>query len=149
MEVKDINILIVEDDEIDVRALKRGFAQQQIENNLTVAGDGIEALEILRGSNGSAPLERPYLILLDINMPRMNGIEFLDEIAADPELQHSVVFVLSTSSAPIDITSAYEKNVAGFLQKSAAGEDFSHLAQMLSYYMKMVRIPGADGSVED
>ena len=141
MNAQDINILVVEDDEIDIRALKRGFSEQKIENSLTIARDGLEALDVLRGKNGTPPLSRPYLILLDINMPRMNGIEFLEEISGDPSLSNSVVFVLSTSDALPDVLSAYENNVAGFLQKAAGGDDFSYLAQMLKFYMQLVQLP--------
>ena len=67
-----VNLLLVEDDEVDVQGLKRAFAKSRIGNPITVARDGIEALEFLRGENGRPKLPKPHLILLDLNMPRMN-----------------------------------------------------------------------------
>lgn len=92
-----VNLLLVEDDEVDVQGLKRAFAKSRIGNPITVARDGIEALEILRGENGQAKLAKPHLILLDLNMPRMNGLEFLEAIRADEDLKTSVVFMITTS----------------------------------------------------
>src|SRR3984885_10364591 len=93
------NILLVDDDEIDVMNVRRAFEKGKIENPLFHAGDGIEALEVLRG--GTMPPER-RLVLLDLNMPRMNGIEFLRELRADPALQSTAVVVLTTSRAERD-----------------------------------------------
>ncbi|RUP22418.1 response regulator, partial [Methylobacterium sp.] len=75
-----VNILLVDDDEVDVQGLKRAFKKSKIGNPITVARDGIEALEILRGQNGRERLPKPHLVLLDLNMPRMNGIEFLEAV---------------------------------------------------------------------
>ena len=72
--VLDVNILVVDDNEVDVQGLKRGFAKAKILNQVRVAKDGVEALEILRGENGQAALKNPYVILLDLNMPRMDGM---------------------------------------------------------------------------
>lgn len=82
----DIRILLVEDDEVDVLAIQRALKKKRVVNALAVAKDGIEALEILRGENGHQVLPRPHIILLDLNMPRMNGLEFLEVIRADPTL---------------------------------------------------------------
>ena len=92
----DVTFLLVEDDDIEVRVLKKTFAKLKIANDIVVAHDGIDALELLRGENGREKLQSPFIILLNINMPRMNGIEFLQEIRADPDLGNSVVFVLTT-----------------------------------------------------
>src|ERR1700743_1771005 len=82
-----VSLLLVEDDEVDVQALKRAFAKARIGNPITAARDGIEALEFLRGENGKDKLLKPHLVLLDLNMPRMNGIELLEVIRADKDLQ--------------------------------------------------------------
>lgn len=119
---KTVHFLVVEDDEVDVKALKRAFKELHLANPVRFARDGIEALEILRGENGQEKLEKPYLVLLDLNMPRMNGIEFLDEVREDPEHHCALVFVLTTSSAEEDRIKSYDKNVAGYMLKSNAGD---------------------------
>ena len=106
---KTVHFLVVEDDEVDVKALKRAFKELHLANPVRFARDGIEALEILRGENGQEKLEKPYLVLLDLNMPRMNGIEFLDEVREDPEHHCALVFVLTTSSAEEDRIKSYDK----------------------------------------
>lgn len=139
--MKDVDILLVEDDEVDARAVERAFRKQKIGNPITVACDGVEALEFLRGQNGKS-LPRPYIILLDLNMPRMNGIEFLKELRDDENLRTSVVFVLTTSNDDRDKTAAYEQVVAGYIVKSEAGKDFLELVQMLERFTIIVKLPG-------
>ena len=90
-----LNILLVEDDEIDVKNVKRAFLKNHITNPVFVAENGLEALEMLR--NGTVP-KRRRIVLLDLNMPRMNGIEFLGELRKDPELAATPVIVLTTSN---------------------------------------------------
>lgn len=136
-----INLLLVEDDEIDVKAIKRAFKELKIANPMRVARDGLEALDILRGTNGQEPLARPYMILLDLNMPRMDGLEFLQELRADPALRQAIVFVLTTSRAEEDRMRAYEKNVAGYMVKSAAGRSFLDALAMLDHYWRVVEMP--------
>src|SRR6201986_1042620 len=102
-----VNLLLVDDDEVDVQGLKRAFTRSKIGNPITVARDGIEALEVLRGENGRPKLAKPHLILLDLNMPRMNGIEFLEAIRSDDELKATLVFMITTSKAEEDKQRAY------------------------------------------
>src|SRR5690242_7516296 len=92
-----VNILVVEDDEIDVEFLRRLLAKNAIKNPVYHAINGIEALEIMRGENEKDKVPKPFVVLLDINMPMMNGIEFLKELRSDDSLKDSVVFVLTTS----------------------------------------------------
>ena len=80
MNGKPVTILLVEDDDIDAETVRRALEELKIGNPLRVARDGLEGLEILRGENGHEAIEKPYLILLDLNMPRMNGLEFLAAI---------------------------------------------------------------------
>jgi len=141
MASKTVTFLLVEDDEIDVRVIKRGFKTLKLANPIVVARDGIEALEILRGSNGRQPITSPYLILLDINMPRMNGIEFLQEIRADDDLKSSIVFMLTTSASDEDLTMAYNFNIAGYLLKSNVMDSFTNALEMLDHYWKVVEFP--------
>ncbi|WP_236621197.1 response regulator [Rhodopirellula sallentina] len=132
--------MLVEDDPLDVLAMQRTLKKRRILNPLVHARDGIEALDRLRGV-GCDPLQRPYLILLDLNMPRMNGLEFLEELRSDPELRDSVVFVLTTSDTDRDIVKAYEKFVAGYVLKSKAGDDLLRLLGLLDHYWRIVEFP--------
>ena len=133
-------MLLVEDDEVDVKAFKRALQDLKIANPLTVAVDGIEALQILRGQNGVEPLKRPYLILLDLDLPRMGGIEFLDQLRSDPELSRSVVFVMTVSSDEEDRFRAYDRHVAGYVLKSD-GRSFLEAVTMLVQYWRLIELP--------
>lgn len=136
-----INFLVVDDDKVSVMAIKRGFKLLAINNPIHVAHDGYQALEKLRGTGGNEKLEPPFIVTLDINMPRMNGLEFLEEIRKDDELKDTIVFVLSTSDAPTDIKSAYNKNVAGYIQKDSVTESLKSALEMIGDYAKIVKIP--------
>jgi CheY-like chemotaxis protein len=136
-----VTFLLVEDDDVDVMYIQRTFRQLGIANQLVVANDGIEALEMLRGANGYDPILKPFIILLDLNMPRMNGIEFLTELRKDPEIKHSVVFVLTTSDDEQDKFDAYEHHVAGYIVKSEAGQSFQSALEMLDRYWRVVELP--------
>jgi CheY-like chemotaxis protein len=133
-----LNILLVEDDEVDVMTVKRAFEKGHIANPLYVAGDGIEALEKLRG--GEIPPQR-RLVLLDLNMPRMNGIEFLKELRKDPQLCQTLVVVLTTSDTDLDKFAAYDMNIAGYLVKPVTFEKFCELVVMLNKYWTLVEFP--------
>ncbi len=141
---KPISILLVEDDDVDAEAIKRAFLRQKISNPITRATDGIEALALLRGEDGVEKLKSPYIILLDINMPRMNGIEFLEQIRNDATLQGCIIFVLTTSESNRDIDEVYAKNVAGYIIKSRAGKDFSSLVGLIDHYWRYIELPRTD-----
>jgi CheY-like chemotaxis protein len=138
---KFIHILLVEDDDIDAEAIVRAFRKQKIANPVTIVSDGIEALKVLRGTGDQERLPRPYLILLDINMPRMNGIEFLQVLRQDAELERSIVFMLTTSNRDEDKLAAYDEQIAGYLVKARAGEEFADLISMLNSYWRVVEFP--------
>ena len=138
---ENVQILLVDDDEVDAMAVQRAFAKHRIHNPITRACDGVEALDMLRGVNGKARLPRPYIILLDLNMPRMTGIEFLESIRADDELRRSLVFVLTTSDDDRDKVAAYDNIVAGYVLKSDAGSDFLNLVQMIEKVMITIQFP--------
>lgn len=106
-----VRILHVDDDELDVAALARALRKSDAPSEIVVAKDGIEALEILRADD-EPPSKRPFTVLLDLNMPRMNGHEFLQEMGADPKLRSTVVFLLTTSLAESDVLEAHDFNVA-------------------------------------
>jgi CheY-like chemotaxis protein len=138
---RTITVLLVDDDTVDVVAIRRSFWQLKIANPLIVARNGIEALDILRGDNGHEKLEAPYLILLDLNMPRMGGIEFLDELRRDPVLRRTLVFVMTTSAADEDRECAYEKNIAGYVVKPVSGEGFTAAISALESYWRAIEFP--------
>lgn len=141
MHSQEIQILLVEDDEVDAEAIVRAFRQHRLANPLTVVPDGIEALNALRGESGQPRLPRPYLILLDINLPRMNGLEFLRILRQDPELRRSIVFVLTTSNREQDKMAAYNEQAAGYLVKSKVGPDFVQVITLLDCYEQLVEFP--------
>ncbi len=133
-----LNILLVEDDEVDVMNVRRAFQKSHIMNPLFVAGDGVEALEKLRG--GEIPRGR-RLVLLDLNMPRMNGIELLRELRSDSELQATPVVVLTTSNDDRDKIEAYNLNVAGYLVKPVTFSNFCEVMVALNKYWSLVEMP--------
>lgn len=135
---KALNILLVEDDQVDVMNVKRAFEKNRIANPLFVAGDGIEGLRMLRA--GEVPAER-RIVLLDLNMPRMSGIEFLRELRADPALAATPVVVLTTSDDERDKINAYNLNVAGYLLKPVTFINFVEVMAALNKYWTLVELP--------
>lgn len=133
-----LNILLVEDDEVDVMNVRRAFEKNRILNPLHVASDGLKALEMLRSN--SVPAGR-RMVLLDLNMPRMNGIEFLRELRADPVLKPIPVVVLTTSNDDRDRIEAYNFNVAGYLLKPVTFVSFVELMAALNKYWSLVELP--------
>lgn len=133
-----LNILLVEDDEIDVMNVKRAFDKNHITHPLFMAGNGLEALEKLR--SGEVPPGR-RIVLLDLNMPKMNGIEFLRELRNDPALAPTPVVVLTTSNNDRDKIDAFNLNVAGYLVKPVTFAEFSELMVTLNKYWTFVEMP--------
>lgn len=133
-----LNILLVDDDAVDVMNVQRAFQKAHISNPLFVAHDGIEALARLRGND--FPCER-RLVLLDLNMPRMNGIEFLRELRRDPALHGLPVVVLTTSDDERDKVDAYHLNVAGYLLKPVTFASFVEIMATLNKYWMLVEMP--------
>ena len=133
-----LNILLIEDDQVDVMNVQRAFERNKILNPLHIAGDGLEALEMLR--SGKVPTQR-RIILLDLNMPRMNGIEFLRALRADPSISPSPVIVLTTSNAEKDRVDAYNLNVAGYLLKPVTFINFVEVMATLNKYWTLVELP--------
>jgi CheY-like chemotaxis protein len=135
---QQLGVLLVEDDEVDVMTVKRAFRQSHITNPLYVARDGVDALETLR--SGEVPRNR-LIILLDLNMPRMNGIEFLHELRKDPAIAAIPVVVLTTSNDDQDKCEAYDMNVAGYLLKPVTFNNFCELMVTLNKYWSLVELP--------
>lgn len=138
MEDKLLNILLIEDDSVDVMNVQRAFKKNNITNPLHIAFNGVEALNMLRGTNGKPKLNpMPRIILLDINMPKMNGLEFLRELRNDPELRSISVFVMTTSNDDQDKIEAYSLNVAGYILKPLSFEKFVNAVCILNSYWKL------------
>ena len=143
MEERVINILLVEDDEVDVMNVKRAFRKYKITNPLYVAGNGIEALKMLRSHDETPPEvpENRRLILLDLNMPKMNGIEFLHRIRDDEVLKRTPVIVLTTSDEDRDRIEAYNLNVAGYILKPVTFANFAEVMVALNKYWTLCEMP--------
>jgi CheY-like chemotaxis protein len=136
MENLMLNILLVEDDEVDVMTVQRAFKKGNITNPLFIAGNGLEALTMLRGEPGQpsvVPSDR-RIILLDLNMPKMNGLEFLQELRSDPTIRQIPVVVLTTSNEEQDRIQAYNLNVAGYILKPVTFSIFVELMITLNKY---------------
>jgi CheY-like chemotaxis protein len=143
LEPKTAWLLHVEDDDLCLMGLHRAFKTARIANPVSYAHDGIEALEMLRGTNGRPRLPRPFLILLDLNMPRMDGIEFLKELRKDEDLKKSIVFVMTTSDADEDKVKSYNLGVAGYILKSNPANAFLEATALLDTYWRVVEFPAA------
>jgi CheY-like chemotaxis protein len=133
-------VMLIDDDEVDVMSVKRAFKQLNITNPLYVAGNGLEALAMLRGENGLPAIPRPLIILLDLNMPRMNGIEFLEALRADPILGSLTVVVLTTSNQDRDKVDAFKLNVAGYIVKPVTPARFVEAMATLDKYWTLSEI---------
>lgn len=137
MDSRELHILLVDDDQVDVMNVQRAFEKNRMTNPLHVAMSGDQALEKLR--DGSIGPRR--LVLLDLNMPRMNGIELLRKIREDDALKGTSVVVLTTSNEERDKVEAYRLNVAGYLLKPVTFASFVDLMAALNKYWTLVEMP--------
>lgn len=136
MSVEKATVLLVEDDDVDIELVTRGLKKRELDFDIHTTTDGSQALNFLRESMTGEQRER-LLVLLDLNMPRMNGHEFLAELRNDPALRRTIVFVLTTSSLEADRSRAYEQNVAGYFVKS----NVNGLLDLLGTYSEHVEFP--------
>lgn len=136
------NILLVEDDKVDVMNVQRSFKKANISNPLYVASNGVEALEILHNQSATVTMpETRRLVLLDLNMPKMGGIEFLKELRADSKLRLTPVIVLTTSDQERDRIEAYNLNVAGYILKPVTFTNFAEVMATLNRYWTLCEMP--------
>lgn len=138
---KQLHIILIEDDDVDAEAIQRAFKVSGMVAKTTRYVDGRAALDGLRGPFGVQLQSEPYLILLDLNMPRMNGLTFLDELRNDPRLKRSIVFALSASELEGDRAAAYDRRVAGYLVKARQGIEYSALRELLEVYYQAIEFP--------
>ncbi len=137
-----VPILLVEDDPGDVLLIRESFADHKVANELTVVSDGVEALAFLRREGGHASAPRPGLVLLDLNLPRMNGIEVLAEIKSDPLLTTIPVVVLTTSDAEEDIARSYKLHANAYITKPVEFERFKHVVHQIDeFFIGVVKLP--------
>ncbi len=141
VQTESVKFLIVDDDQVSVLAIKRALKKLKIINPVQVARDGREALDMLRGECAEEKILPPYLVTLDLNMPRMDGFEFLEQVRNDPILKSAVIFVLSTSDAPADVAAAYDANIAGYIIKDNLGDSFTKALDMIDCFVKVVELP--------
>lgn len=134
---EEVTLFLIEDDDVDASVIQRGFAKQRIANPIVRAQDGVAALEMLK----SKEVAKPFIVLLDLQMPRMGGIEWLQTIRKDELFRDSVVFVLTTSDDEQDIVESYRLNVAGYFIKDETGQAFLEIINLLDGYWKVVHLP--------
>lgn len=136
-ESEHVTVLIVDDDDVDVMGVKRAFLKSGLSNPLVVVPNGQAALDKLREDE----VGKPYLVLLDLNMPQMGGIEFLSEARKDARLHKAIVFILTTSKAEEDKCRAYQHNVAGYIVKDRSAGGFINAVGLLEQYTRNVEFP--------
>ncbi|MHC4644411.1 MAG: response regulator [Planctomycetota bacterium] len=137
-------ILLVEDDRVDAMTFKRTLGDLSIKNPVVHSINGEEALEYLRNDGN----EVPCFIFLDLNMPRMNGIEFLKIIKEDKILRRIPVVVLTTSDNERDIIESFEFGVAGYMVKPADYSEFVEAIRTVNLYWNLSKLPGAGANHE-
>lgn len=139
---RQIEVLLVEDDPGDVLMTREAFADYKVKNQLHVVNDGVEAMDFLRGRGTHADAPRPDLVLLDLNLPRMDGREVLQEIKSDPELSSIPVVVLTTSEAEEDVLKSYTLHANAYVTKPVDFERFIHVVRQIDdFFVTVVRLP--------
>lgn len=142
-EIRPIDVLLVEDDPGDVMLTREAFADNKLRNELYVVNDGVSALEFLRRRGQYADAPTPDLILLDLNLPRMDGREVLAVLKADESLRRIPVVVLTTSEAEEDIMRSYQLHANAYVTKPVDFERFiSVVRQIDDFFVTVVRLPG-------
>lgn len=135
-----LNIVLVEDDDAEAKAVRRAFDRARIANSIVRVTDGVEARRLLRGEAETPPPDS-FVLLVDLNMPRMGGIELLQEIRRAPRLTGTVAFVMTTSDDERDRVAAYRQHAAGYIVKQNAGTDFMNLVSAIDHYWRIVELP--------
>ena len=142
MSVQLMQILLVEDSAADVRLTQEALKDAKILNELHVVRDGVQAMDFLqrRGDHAEAP--RPDIVILDLNLPRMDGKEVLAEMKGDPDLRSIPVAVLTTSDAEIDVLESYDLGANCFLTKPVDLDQFLNVVRAVEHFwLGMVRLP--------
>ncbi len=141
-DLKFIQVLLIEDDPQDVEITKEVMELSKVKININVVNNGAEALSYMRKENGYTEAIRPDLILLDLNMPKMNGKEFLDEIKKDDDFKMIPVVVLTTSKADEDIIKSYKLGASCYVTKPVGLEQFQKVVQAVdNFWLTVVKYP--------
>jgi two-component system response regulator len=140
MTVQPVDILLIEDNQDDIELTQEALTIGKVVNTLTVARDGEEAVRYLFG-NGTKPEKIPGLILLDLRLPRIDGIELLKRIKAEPILRRVPVVVLTTSKRDEDIVQSYDLGVNSYIQKPVLFEKFVEVVKTLEVYWLLTNTP--------
>jgi len=149
MTSKAIDILLVEDNPGDIRLTREAFSEAKLRNTLHVCQDGEAALAFLRNQPPYSQAPRPDLILLDLNLPRVDGREVLREIKADPNLKRIPVVVLTTSSADEDVLKVYELAANCYITKPVDFERFIVVVRSIEdFWLTVVRLPGTNVEIQ-
>ena len=135
---ENVTLFVVEDDDIDFMTIERSFAQMRIANPLLRAFDGYEALTMMK----NLQVPPPFIVLLDLQMPKMSGLEFLHEVRSSPEISDAIIFILTSSSDEKDIMESYQHNVAGYFVKDEVGKDFLDIVSLLNGYWRIAHFTG-------
>jgi CheY-like chemotaxis protein len=139
---QSVEILLAEDNDDDILLIQESFAEAKIVNVLNVVRDGEEALAYLRREEEYKDAVMPGLLLLDINMPKMNGFEVLREVKADPALRHLPVVMLTTSQNEADVVRSYSEGACSYIMKPARFEELGKVVKQFALYWALVaRIP--------
>ena len=141
--IKPVEVLLVEDNPADIRLTKEAFKEGEFANHLSVVTDGVEATDFLRRRGGYVNAPRPDLILLDLNLPRKNGPELLEDIKSDPDLCRIPVMVLTTSHAEQDLDRAYRLHANCFITKPVDLDEFLEVVRSIEHFwFGIARLPG-------
>ncbi len=141
-EEEPVEILLAEDNPNDVEMTRRAFEKGKFLNNLHVVNDGIEAMKYLRQTGGKEDQPRPDIILLDLEMPRKDGKEVLEDLEKDPELSPIPVIVLTSSEAERDIVESYRHNANAYMTKPVGYQEFQEtVREVESFWFKLVKLP--------
>ena len=145
--VPQVEILLVEDSPGDVRLTKEALSDAKISNDINVAADGVEALEFLRREGPHSDAPRPDLILLDLNMPRMDGRELLGIIKADQDLRNIPVVVLTTSQSETDILESYDLRANCYISKPVDLDQFLVVVNSIQeFWLSIVKLPSSQAA---
>lgn len=140
--IEPVCILMVEDNPDDVELTRQTIRETKLRNNLHVVEDGVAALAFLRREGTYSDSPRPDLVLLDLNLPRKNGLEVLEEIKADDDLKRIPVIVLTASDDEADVLAAYNHNSNAYITKPVDLEQFARIVQMIDdFWMSIVKLP--------
>jgi CheY-like chemotaxis protein len=140
--VRPIEVLLVEDDEGDILMTREALAEGKVVNRLNVVNDGVEAMAYLRRSGEYVDASRPDLVFLDLNLPKMDGRQVLEEVKADDELRRIPVIVLTTSAAEADVLRSYDLHANAYVTKPVDFDRFVEVVQQIDdFFISVVRLP--------